>query len=152
MAIPTVVGAQRRDARDVTLYGKEHVERYQQTDGEEGYIWRRGTTILLLHTEGRNSGKERIHPLIYRDYGDGKYLIVASKGGHPEAPEWYRNLEANPEVTVQIKGEKFRARARTATPEEKPDMWRHMAEVWPDYDVYQKKTDREIPVVVLEAA
>jgi len=136
----------------VTLYGKEHVERYQATDGEEGYIWRRGTTILLLHTKGRRSGKEYIHPLIYRDYDDGKYLIVASKGGDPEPPEWYRNLTADPEVTVQIKGDKFRARARVATPDEKPDMWRHMAEVWPDYDAYQKKTDREIPVVVLEAA
>ena len=136
----------------MTLYGKEHVERYQATDGEEGYIWRRGTTILLLHTKGRRSGKEYIHPLIYRDYDDGKYLIVASKGGDPEPPEWYRNLTADPEVTVQIKGDKFRARARVATPDEKPDMWRHMAEVWPDYDAYQKKTDREIPVVVLEAA
>ena len=136
----------------MTLYGKEHVERYQATDGEEGYIWRRGTTILLLHTKGRRSGKEYIYPLIYRDYDDGKYLIVASKGGDPEPPEWYRNLTADPEVTVQIKGDKFRARARVATPDEKPDMWRHMAEVWPDYDAYQKKTDREIPVVVLEAA
>ena len=136
----------------MALYGKEHVERYQATDGEEGYIWRRGTTILLLHTKGRRSGKEYIHPLIYRDYDDGKYLIVASKGGDPEPPEWYRNLTADPEVTVQIKGDKFRARARVATPDEKPDMWRHMAEVWPDYDAYQKKTDREIPVVVLEAA
>lgn len=133
----------------MTLYGKEHVERYQATDGEEGYHWRNGTTILLLHTKGRRSGKEYVHPLIYRDYGD-DYLIVASKGGAPEAPEWFRNLEADPEVDVQIKGERFRARARTATAQEKPDMWRHMTEVWPDYEEYQKKTDRDIPVVVLE--
>ena len=133
----------------MTLYGKEHVDRYQATGGTEGYRWRNGTTILLLHTKGRKSGKEYTHPLIYRDYDD-KYLVVASKGGAPEAPDWFRNLEADPDVTVQIKDKTFKARARTATPEEKPDMWRRMTEVWPDYDAYQEKTDREIPVVVLE--
>ncbi|MDT4915720.1 MAG: hypothetical protein QOI15_2904 [Pseudonocardiales bacterium] len=135
----------------MALFGKEHVERYEQTDGAEGYRWRNGTSILLLHTKGRKSGKDYTHPLIYRDFDD-KYLIVASKGGAPEPPEWYLNLEADPEVTVQIKGERFRARARVATPDEKPAMWRHMTEAWPDYDAYQEKTDREIPVVVLEAA
>jgi deazaflavin-dependent oxidoreductase (nitroreductase family) len=133
------------------LYGKEHVERYQATDGEEGYVWRNGTTILLLHTVGRKSGEERISPLIYRDWEDA-YLIVASKGGDPNPPEWYLNLQENPDVTVQIKGEKFKAIARTATPAEKPAMWQHMIEVWPDYSNYQKKTDRNIPVVVLERA
>ena len=132
----------------MTLYGKEHVERYEATDGEEGHDWRNGTTILLLHTTGRKSGKDVTSPLIFREY-DGDYLIVASKGGAPEAPDWFLNLQQNPEVTVQIKGEKFRAKARTATAEEKPAMWAHMAQVWPDYDEYQKKTDREIPVVVL---
>jgi deazaflavin-dependent oxidoreductase (nitroreductase family) len=135
----------------VALFGKEHVERYEATDGDEGYRWRNGTTILLLHTKGRKSGKEYTHPLIYRDYDD-KYLIVASKGGNPDAPDWFRNLEADPQVTVQIKGDTFKAKARTARPDEKPDMWRHMTEAWPDYDAYQEKTDREIPVVVLEAA
>jgi deazaflavin-dependent oxidoreductase (nitroreductase family) len=134
------------------LYGKEHVDRYEATDGAEGYSWRNGTTILLLHTKGRRSGKEYVHPLIFRDYDGDKYLIVASKGGAPEPPDWYRNIEADPEVTVQIKGDTFRARARLATPDEKPQMWQHMTEVWPDYDDYQEKTDREIPVVVLEAA
>ena len=135
----------------MTLYGREHVDRYQATGGAEGYRWRNGTTILLLHTKGRKSGKEYTHPLIYRDYGD-KYLIVASKGGAPEAPDWFRNLEADPDVTVQIKDKTFKAHARTATPDEKPEMWRRMTEVWPDYDAYQEQTDREIPVVVLEAA
>lgn len=133
------------------LYGQAHIERYEATDGAEGYHWRNGTTILLLHTTGRRSGKEYTHPLIFREY-DGGYLIVASKGGAPEPPDWYRNIEANPEVTVQIKGDRFRAKARTATPEEKPAMWRHMVQVWPDYENYQRKTDREIPVVVLERA
>lgn len=133
------------------LYGKQHVDRYEATDGDEGYHWRNGTTILLLHTKGRNSGKEYVHPLIFRDFDD-KYLLVASKGGSPDAPEWFQNLQADPEVTVQIKGDTFKAIARTATRAEKPAMWEHMTEVWPDYDTYQQKTDREIPVVVLEAA
>ena len=135
----------------MTLYGQEHVDRYRATDGAEGYDWRNGTTILLLTTKGRTSGREYTHPLIYREH-DGAYLIVASKGGADEPPSWYRNLQADPSVTVQIKGEVFAARARTATTEEKPELWRAMAAVWPDYDNYQTKTTREIPVVVLERA
>jgi deazaflavin-dependent oxidoreductase (nitroreductase family) len=133
------------------LYGKEHIERYEATDGAEGYVWRNDTTILLLHTKGRKSGRDITSPLIFRER-DGQYLIVASKGGAPEAPDWYLNLTADPRVTVQIKGEKFAATARDATPQEKPDMWKYMVEAWPDYENYQKKTDREIPVVVLERA
>ncbi len=102
-----------------------------------------------MSTTGRKSGKERTHALIYRDYDD-KYLVVASKGGADAPPTWFRNIEADPNVEVQIKGDKFAARARVATADEKPAMWKHMTEVWPDYDEYQRKTDREIPVVVLE--
>jgi deazaflavin-dependent oxidoreductase (nitroreductase family) len=131
------------------LYGKEHIERYEATDGAEGYEWRNGTTILLLHTRGRKSGKDYTHPLIFREH-EGAYVIVASKGGAPEAPDWFKNIEADPTVTVQIKGERFPAKARIASPQEKPELWRLMVEVWPDYEEYQKKTDREIPVVVLE--
>ena len=132
----------------MVLYGKEHVERYVQTDGDEGHDWR-GTTTLILTTKGRRSGEWRSTPLIYQEH-DGDYLIVASKGGWDKPPAWYLNLQANPEVEVQVKGERFKARARDATPEEKPEMWRKMAATWPAYDDYQKKTDREIPVVVLE--
>src|SRR5690349_16960478 len=121
------------------LYGKEHVERYQATDGAEGHDWN-GTVTLLLTTTGRRSGKEHTTPLIYQTEGDA-YLVVASKGGADEPPLWYRNLQETPEVKVQVKGDKFTARARTATPEEKPPLWRKMAATWPDYDEYQKKTD-----------
>jgi deazaflavin-dependent oxidoreductase (nitroreductase family) len=133
----------------MTLFGDEHVQRYEETDGAEGYDWRNGTTILILTTTGRKSGQERKHALIYRDWED-SYLIVASKGGADAPPTWFLNIEADPNVQVQIKGDKFTAVARIATPEEKPDMWKHMTEVWPDYDEYQKKTDRQIPIVVLE--
>jgi len=132
------------------LYGKEHVERYLATEGEEGYHWREDTTILLLFTRGRKSGKEYITPLIYREWGDNAYLVVASKGGAPEPPDWYLNLQADPDVEVQIRGERFRAQARDAGPDEQADMWKHMVEVWPHYEEYQEKTDRQIPVVVLE--
>lgn len=130
------------------LFGEEHVRRYQETDGEVGHEWE-GTVTLLLTTVGRRSGKERTTPLIYQPEGDA-YVVVASKGGADEPPDWYLNLEANPEVKVQVKGDKFTARARTATPEEKPALWRKMTAAWPAYDEYQEKTTRDIPVVVLE--
>lgn len=135
----------------VDLHGAPHVERYLETNGADGYHWRNGTTILILFTKGRKSGEQRSHALIFREY-DGAYLVVASKGGAPEPPAWFVNLSAEPRVEVQIKGERFAATARVATPAEKPDMWAKMVEVWPDYDVYQTKTAREIPVVVLERA
>ncbi|GAA4520128.1 nitroreductase family deazaflavin-dependent oxidoreductase [Actinoallomurus oryzae] len=131
------------------LFGREHVERYQETDGAEGHDWQ-GTTVLLLTTVGRKSGQKRTSPLIYRKKDGDTYTVIASKGGADEPPLWYTNLQANPEVEVQVWGEKFAARARTATPEEKPALWEAMAETWPAYNDYQKKTEREIPVVVLE--
>jgi deazaflavin-dependent oxidoreductase (nitroreductase family) len=131
------------------LHGKEHVDRYRETNGEDGYRWRRGTKILLLTTTGRRSGEPRTNALIYGTHGD-DYLIVASKGGNDAPPAWFVNLEANPEVEVQIKDDRFKAHARTATPEEKPELWEIMTREWPDYDAYQKRTDRQIPVVVLE--
>ncbi|MEA2305613.1 MAG: hypothetical protein QOH43_2893 [Solirubrobacteraceae bacterium] len=130
------------------LFGQEHVQKYRETDGEVGHDWQ-GTTVLILTTKGRRSGEQRPTPLIYQPFGDA-YLVVASKGGADEPPAWLNNLEAEPEVDVQVQGDRFRARARTATPQEKPDMWRTMTATWPAYDEYQAKTDREIPVVVLE--
>ena len=131
------------------LFGKEHVERYLATDGEEGHDWQRGTHVLILTTKGRRSGEQRSTPLIYGRHGD-DFLVVASKGGAPDHPAWYRNIEADPHVTVQVKGDRFAARARTAGDDEKPAMWKTMTETWPAYDDYQKKTERSIPVVVLE--
>ena len=132
-----------------TLFGQEHVDRYRATDGEEGHIWLEGSTILLLTTTGRRTGKETTTPLIYQP--DGEHLvIVASKGGAAKHPGWFLNLEKSPEVGVQILGDKFRARARVAEGEERERLWKLMNEAWPHYEEYQVKTDREIPVVVLE--
>ena len=130
------------------LFGQEHVRRYLKSDGAEGHDWQ-GTTVLILTTTGRRSGEQRSTPLIYQRYGD-DFLVVASKGGAVEDPAWYLNLKAEPEVTVQVRGDRFSAHARTASAEEKPDMWRTMAAAWPAYDDYQRNTARDIPVVVLE--
>ncbi|MFF4876280.1 MULTISPECIES: nitroreductase family deazaflavin-dependent oxidoreductase [unclassified Micromonospora] len=127
----------------------EHIQRYVETGGAEGHEWRPGVYTLLLTTRGRHSGKLRRTALIYGRDGDG-YLVVGSQGGAPKHPAWFLNLLAEPQVEVQVGGETFTARARTATPEEKPRMWSTMAAIWPAYDDYQAKTDREIPVVVLE--
>jgi proline iminopeptidase len=131
------------------LYGQEHVRRYRETNGEEGHIWREGAPILLLTTTGRNSGEKTTTPLIYGMDGDNP-VIVASKGGAPEHPGWYRNLAKNPAAEVQILGEQFPVRARDAEGEERERLWKLMNGVWRHYDEYQQKTDREIPVVVLE--
>jgi deazaflavin-dependent oxidoreductase (nitroreductase family) len=135
-------------SEDDRLYGPEHVRRYRETDGEHGHDWK-GTSTLLLTTTGRRSGEPRTTPLIYGRSGD-DLLVVASMGGSDEPPAWFRNLSERPEVEVQVRGDRYRARARTATAEEKPAMWSEMTGQWPAYDDYQRKTDREIPVVVLE--
>jgi deazaflavin-dependent oxidoreductase (nitroreductase family) len=129
---------------------QEHVERYLATDGEDGHEWH-GVHTLLLTTQGRRSGKPHTLPLIYGEDGD-RLLIVASMGGAPRHPSWYLNLLADPNVEVQVKGDRFQATAHTAGPDERPRLWKTMTAVWPDYDQYQTRTSREIPVVVLERA
>jgi deazaflavin-dependent oxidoreductase (nitroreductase family) len=131
---------------DDELFGSEHVRVYRETAGERGYHWR-GTTILLLTTEGRSSGEPRTTPLIHRPDGD-RWVVVASKGGSPANPSWYENLKANPDASIQVQAEEVPVRATTAEGEERARLWSAMAEVWPAYDDYQAKTEREIPVVV----
>jgi deazaflavin-dependent oxidoreductase (nitroreductase family) len=125
----------------------EHIQRYVETDGRNGHLWQ-GVPTLLLTTRGRKSGKRRRTALIYGKDGD-NYIVVASRGGHAKHPAWYLNLVENPLVEAQVGADKFAARARTATAEEKARLWPMMASIWPSYDGYQAKTDREIPVVVL---
>lgn len=125
-----------------------HIDEYVATDGRKGQRWK-GTDTLLLTTRGRKTGKLRRSALIFGREGDG-YVIVASKGGAPKHPAWYLNLSDDPDVVLQVGPDVFPARARTATGSERERLWTKMAEIWPDYDKYQKKTEREIPVVVLE--
>jgi deazaflavin-dependent oxidoreductase (nitroreductase family) len=133
--------------RDFSLFGEEHIQKYEATGGKVGHDWN-DTKILLLHTTGRKSGKKRKNPLIYgRDGND--YLIVASKGGAPDHPDWYQNLMAHPETTIQVWGDLIPVSARTANSQERARLWPTMTKEWPEYDDYQKKTEREIPIVIL---
>ena len=134
-------------APDISLLGEEHIRRYRETDGEVGYLWN-GATALLLTTTGRKTGQPRTQPLIFASDG-GDYLVVASMGGAPQHPSWYLNLVDNPDAEVQVKGDVIPVRAHTATDEEKPRLWKIVTEQWPNYDVYQTRTERQIPVVVL---
>lgn len=130
---------------------KSHIQEYVESEGKKGHRWR-GLPTLLLTTRGRKSGKLRRTALIYGQDGD-NYLVVASNGGAPEHPLWYLNLSDDPAVEVQVGAEKFSARARTATPKEKPRLWRLMNKIYPQYASYQEraaKVKRRIPVVILE--
>jgi deazaflavin-dependent oxidoreductase (nitroreductase family) len=132
---------------DYSLLGEEHVQRYQETDGEVGYLWN-GAPILLLTVTGRRSGRPHTTPLIFGTDGD-DHLVVASMGGAPMHPQWYRNLDATPRAEIQVKERHIPVVARTASADEKPRLWQVMRGIWPNYDAYQARTDRDIPVVVL---
>jgi deazaflavin-dependent oxidoreductase (nitroreductase family) len=137
---------------------KNHLARYLATDGADGYLWDASlgggkglVPTLLLTTVGRKSGRVLTMPLIFGRSGR-NYVVVASKGGAPTHPAWYLNLEASNEVQVQVKAEKFTAHARTAEGEERAALWSKMVEIYGPYALYQTKTPRQIPVVVLEPA
>ena len=138
-----------------TTWIDNHRELYLK-DGEKGHLW--DSTVvgghgpvpcLLLTTKGRKSGQPRIMPLIYGKVDDG-YVIVASKGGAPQHPDWYFNLQADPEVEVQVVNDKFQARAETVTGARREELWKLMLPIWPPYADYQTKTERLIPLVLLK--
>jgi deazaflavin-dependent oxidoreductase (nitroreductase family) len=133
---------------DLALFGDDHVRQYRATDGEVGHEWN-GATCLLLTTTGRRSGQTRTLPLIYARSGD-SCVVIASAGGAPSHPAWYLNVQADPHVEVQVKADRFPALARTAQGDERESLWKLMTLNWPNYDEYTKRTDRVIPVVVLE--
>ena len=133
---------------DLTLVGDEHVRRYQETDGEVGHLWN-GVPTLVLTTTGRRSGEPRNSAMIYGKDGD-SYVVIASQGGMPTHPNWYHNLSADPHVRVQAGATKTAAIARTAEGAERERLWKLMTGIWPNFDTYQTRTDRRIPVVVLE--
>ena len=134
-------------APDISLIGEEHVRQYRATDGEVGYLWN-DAPILLLTTSGRRSGELRTSALIFGRDGD-DYLVVASMGGAPRHPSWYLNITAQPNAEIQVRADRIPVIGRTASDDEKPRLWRIMTDVWPNYDAYQTRTDRSIPVVVL---
>ena len=126
----------------------DHVERYLATDGADGFEFN-GAQCIILTTTGRKSGSLRRTPLIRVHDGRG-YLVVASMGGAPSHQSWYLNLVADPNVTIQDRGEVHEMVARTADPDEKAELWPRAVAQWPDYEAYQKRTERDIPVVVCE--
>ena len=126
----------------------KNIRDYLATDGRKGGTMGR-SPLLLLTTQGAKSGLWRRTVLIYGEDA-GRLVVVASLGGAPKHPSWYLNLVANPTVWVQVGGDIFEATARTATPEEKPALWKKMVELFPNYAGYQRRTAREIPVVILE--
>jgi deazaflavin-dependent oxidoreductase (nitroreductase family) len=135
---------------DLTLLGADHVKAYQDTDGEVGYVWN-GVPTLLLTTTGRKTGARHTTPLIFGRDGD-RYVVIASMGGMPMHPQWYRNLVADPAAHVQVRGEHRDVTAATAEGDQRARLWALMADQWPNYDVYQGRTDRVIPVVILTPA
>lgn len=135
---------------DYSLMGEDHVRLYRETNGEQGYLWN-GAPTLLLTTTGRKSGQPRDIAIIYTPYKD-SYVIIASKGGSPTHPLWYLNILEDPNVEVQVKGDKFKAVARTAPSPEREQLWGEAVKTWPRYDLYQSRTERRIPVVVLDRA
>jgi proline iminopeptidase len=136
----------------------DHVDRYLKSGGKDGHMYtmnvpgRPTLTVpsLLLVTRGRKSGEKYLFPLFYGDTGKASYYIVASKGGAPDHPGWYKNILANPEVELQVGTKTVKARARTASGAERQKLWEGALTWWPPYADYQKKTQREIPVVVLD--
>jgi deazaflavin-dependent oxidoreductase (nitroreductase family) len=132
---------------DLTLLGAEHVKRYRETGGKVGYLWN-GVPTLLLTTTGRRSGQPRTTPLIFGRDGD-DYLVIASQGGAPTHPQWFLNLQVCPEAEIQVRDERMLVTARAASDDERPGLWATMARVWPNYDAYQSRTERVIPVIVL---
>ncbi len=142
------IGPDERVYDSPTGWVAKHIRGYVESGGRKGHRWN-GVTTLLLTTRGRSSGKLRRTALIYGRDAD-RYLVVASKGGAQHHPSWYLNLVANPDVQVQVAADTFAARATTATSKERAKLWKAMASIWPEYDQYQTKTSREIPVVILE--
>lgn len=134
-------------AHDFSLFGDEHVRQYEATGGRTGHDWN-GTSCLVLRTRGRKTGEVRKFPLIYGRDGE-DYVIVASRGGSPENPGWYKNLLAHPDVEIQVRDRVIPVTARTGSADDKRRVWPVMTAQWPDYDAYQAKTARDIPVVLL---
>jgi deazaflavin-dependent oxidoreductase (nitroreductase family) len=148
--------AEPTSARELPGWVKDHIARYIATDGADGYLWdatfgggKGMIATLLLTTVGRKSGRDITLPLIFGEAGT-DYVIVASKGGAPAHPAWYLNLQAHPEVHLQVKARKFKAIAHTADAKERAALWPKMVAIYGPYADYQIKTDRQIPVVVLK--
>ena len=133
---------------DVNDWNRNVIEEFRTNDGVVGGMFE-GATLLLLHHTGAKSGTDRVNPLVYLRDGD-TYVIFASKAGAPTSPDWYHNLRANPDTTVEVGIQTIPVTARVAEGDERERLWSKQKEVAPQFAEYESKTDRVIPVVVLE--
>lgn len=133
---------------DTSLLGDAHVRVYRETNGEQGYIWN-NVTILLITTKGRKSGEPRTIPIIFTPHGR-SWIIIASRGGSPTHPKWFLNIEQDPNVQVQVKADRYAAIACSAPSPEREELWEKACRTWPNYNIYQSRTSRQIPVVVID--
>ena len=134
------------DANDPNL---KIIEEFRANDGKVGGMFE-GMPLLLLHHTGAKSGTERVNPLAYQRLGDDSVAVFASKGGFPTNPDWFHNLVANPDATVEIGTERYPAKARVATGEERERIWNAQKKAFPQFAEYEEKVSREIPVVVID--
>jgi deazaflavin-dependent oxidoreductase (nitroreductase family) len=126
-----------------------HAKVYRATNGLIGYRVPGAPPMLLLDHVGAKSGKRRTSPLVFARDGQNT-ILIASKGGYPKNPAWFHNLMANPDTTIQIGSKRMDVHARVAAPEEYDRLWRLAVEVYGGYEDYRRRTDRQIPLVVLE--
>jgi deazaflavin-dependent oxidoreductase (nitroreductase family) len=132
-------------------WNAQFIEEFRANGGKVGGNFE-GAPVLLLHTTGAKSGQERVNPMMYQDLGDGTVAVFASKAGAPTNPDWYHNVVANPDVTAEIGTETRAFRARVADPDEREPIWTKQKADYPGFAEYESKTDRQIPVVILDPA
>ncbi|MEY2404745.1 MAG: hypothetical protein QOD38_2296 [Acidimicrobiaceae bacterium] len=128
-------------------FNKDIIDEFRANDGKVGGGFA-GAPMLLLHTKGAQSGAERVNPLVYGAVGD-DYVVFASKGGHPTNPDWYHNLVANPETSIEVGSETIPVTARVAEGDERERIWSKQKGDMPGFADYEKKTTRQIPVIIL---
>ena len=129
-------------------FNEKIIDEFRANGGKVGGPFE-GASLLLLHTTGAKTGRSRVKPLVYRRDGD-RLVVFGTKGGSPTHPEWFYNVRANPRVTVEVGSDRFEADARVALPDERDRIWQLQTQDVPVFADYQKKTEREIPVVILE--
>ena len=146
---------ENKPKRELPSWIDEHTKLYLKDPGK-GHLWDSSAVggpgvlpTLLLYTTGRKSGQIRPLPLIYGKSGD-KHIVIASKGGAPDHPGWYQNLLQEPRCEIQVAKDRYKVVARTASGAERETMWQQLVQIYPPYNDYQKATQRQIPVVVLE--
>jgi deazaflavin-dependent oxidoreductase (nitroreductase family) len=133
---------------DWNEWNRQVIEEFRANDGQVGGNFE-GAPMVLLHTTGARTGNERVNPLMYLPDGD-RMVVFASKGGAPDNPDWYYNLVANPDVTIEVGTETKPATARVAEPDERDKLYAEQVKRYPQFGEYEEKTTRTIPVVVLQ--